>query len=268
MKFTILTENRHCDNNCINEEGLSIYIEINHNKLLLDSGITDAFFLNSKTLGINLDEVKNIVLSHGHWDHGNGLKYLNTKKTLILHPECYTQRYSLRRNMAYAGINETREELLEKFELIETREPYKIFENVWFLGQIDRKFEVPVKNLPTILEKDKIDYLYDDCGGIVIKTEKGIIVFSSCSHSGIDNIIEQAKQITREDRIIAVIGGFHLKEVNSYTDQVIQYFKDNNVQSAYMGHCTADEIIDYFKEQLSGITRVKKLFAGAKFEIN
>lgn len=101
--------------------------------------------------------------------------------------------------MEYAGINETREELLKKFELIETKEPYQIFENVWFLGQIDRKFEVPIKNLPTVLENGKIDYLYDD-SGIVIKVEKGIIVFASCSHSGINNIIEQAKksQMKRE----------------------------------------------------------------------
>lgn len=43
MKFMILTENRKCDNNCINEEGLSILIEMNNNKVLLDTGITDAF---------------------------------------------------------------------------------------------------------------------------------------------------------------------------------------------------------------------------------
>lgn len=267
MKIVILTENRNCNNNCINEDGLSIYIETNGNKLLLDSGITDAFLKNAKTLGINLDEVNTIVLSHGHWDHGNGLKYLNTKKTLILHPECYTERYSLKRNMAYAGINESREELSEKFELIETQKPYKIFENVWFLGQIDRKFEVPTKNLPTVLREEKTDYLYDDCGGIVVKTENGIVVFSSCSHSGIDNIIEQAKIITGENRVLAVIGGFHLKEINSYTDQIIQYFKNNKVQTAYMGHCTSDEVIEYFKEQLRGTTQIEKLFAGAEFEI-
>lgn len=268
MKFTILTENRKCNNSYINEDGLSILIEMDNNKVLLDTGITDAFLKNAESLDVNLDEVNTIVLSHGHWDHGNGLKYLNTKKILILHPECYAQRYSLRRNMAFAGINQTREELLQKFELIETREPYEIFENIWFLGQIDRKFEVPVKNLPTVLKDEKIDYLQDDCGGIAVKTEKGVIIFSSCSHSGIDNIIEQAKQITCEDRIIAVVGGFHLKEINAYTDQVIQYFKDNKVQSAYMGHCTSDEVIDYFKEKLDGVTQVEKLFAGAKFEIN
>lgn len=268
MKITVLTENRYCENNCINEDGLAIYIETDGNKLLLDSGITDAFLKNAKTLGVNLDEVNIIALSHGHWDHGNGLKYLNNRKTLILHPECYTKRYSLRRNMEYAGINESREELAEKFDLIETKEPYKIFENVWFLGEINRKSEVPVKNLPTVLENEKTDYLYDDCGGVVVKSENGIVVFSSCSHSGIDNIIEQAKRITDENRVVAVIGGFHLKEIDSYTDRIIQYFKDNRVQTAYMGHCTSDTVIEYFKEQLSGVTQVEKLFSGAKFEIN
>lgn len=61
MKITILTENRNCDNNCINEDGLSVYIEINENKLLLDSGITDAFLKNAETLGVNLDEVNTIA---------------------------------------------------------------------------------------------------------------------------------------------------------------------------------------------------------------
>ena len=266
MKFTILTEDRNGDTNCISENGLSIYIEINDKKLLLDCGITDAFLKNAKTLEINLDEVNTVVLSHGHWDHGNGLKYIKSKKTLVLHPECYTKRYSLRRNMEYAGINETREELLKKFELIETKEPYQIFENVWFLGQIDRKFEVPIKNLPTVLENGKIDYLYDD-SGIVIKVEKGIIVFASCSHSGINNIIEQAKKITNEDRILAVIGGFHLKEINPYTLEIIQYFKDNEIKRAYMGHCTSNEVIEYFERQLDGFTEIKTLFAGARFEI-
>lgn len=267
MKFVILTEDRNCNNSCVSEHGLSIYMEVENHKLLLDTGITDAFLKNAENLGINLDEVDKIVLSHGHWDHGNGLKYINKKKTLILHPECYTKRYSLRRNMEYAGISETKEELLKKFELIETKKPYQIFENVWFLGQIGRKFEVPIKNLPTVLENNKIDYLYDDCGGITIKTEKGIVVFSSCSHSGIDNIVEQAKKVTSEDKVLAIVGGFHLKEKNTYTDEIIQYFRENKIQTAYMGHCTSDEVIEYFAKQLKGVTKIEKLFAGAKFEV-
>ena len=266
MKFTVLTEDRNCDSNLISENGLSIYIEVNHQKLLLDSGITDAFLKNAKTLNIDLEQVDKIVLSHGHWDHGNGLKYMDTKKTLILHPQCFTKRYSLLRHMEYAGINETKEELGKKFELIETKNPYKIFENVWFLGEIERKFEVPIQNLPTILEDEKTDYLQDD-SGIVIQTENGIIVFGSCSHSGIHNIIEQAKKITGENKILAVIGGFHLKKIDAYTQKIVQYFKENQVQNAYMGHCTSDEVIAYFEKQLKGVTNINTLFVGAQFEM-
>ncbi len=266
MKFTILTENRKSNCNCINEDGLSIYIEVNDNKFLLDTGITDAFMKNADILGVDLKSIDKIVLSHGHWDHGNGLKYIDSKKTLILHPESYTKRYSLRRNMAFAGINQTREELCNKFELVETKEPYQIYENVWYLGQINRKFEVPKENLPTVLEKNETDYLYDDTG-VVVKTEKGIIVFSSCSHSGIDNIIEQAKEVSKEDRVLAVVGGFHLKKINPYTQKIIQYFSDNNIKEAYMGHCTSDEVIEEFRSKLKDTTNVITLYAGAKFEI-
>lgn len=170
--------------------------------------------------------------------------------------------------MAYAGINENREELKNKFELIETKDPYKIYNNIWFLGQIDRKFEVPVKNLPTVLKNEEIDYLKDDCGGIVVKLDKGIIVFSSCSHSGVNNIVEQAKKVTGEDRVVAVVGGFHLKTIDPYTEEIVQYFKDNNIERAYIGHCTSDEVIEYFIKQLDAYTKVNKLFAGAKFKID
>lgn len=209
MKFIVLTENRKSNCNCINEDGLSIYIEVENNKFLLDGGITDAFIKNAKILNVDLEAIDKIVLSHGHWDLGNGLKYIDSKKALILHPESYTQRYSLRRNMAFAGINQTREELCKKFELVETKEPYKIFENVWYLGQINRKFEVPKENLPTVLENNETDYLYDDTG-VVVKTENGIIVFSSCSHSGIDNIIEQAKEVSGDNRVLAVLVNIYI----------------------------------------------------------
>lgn len=169
--------------------------------------------------------------------------------------------------MEYAGINETKEKLLEKFEIIETKDPYKIFDDVWYLGQIHRKFDVPIKNLPTALKNGEVDYIYDD-SGIAIKTENGIVVLGSCSHSGIDNIIEQAKKVTGINRVIAVIGGFHLKEINPYTEKIVQYFKQNQVQNAFMGHCTSNEVIDYFEKQLKDCTNVKRMFVGLVFEIN
>jgi len=63
MRFTILTENRESNCNCINEDGLSIYIELENKKILLDAGITDAFMKNAKVLGIDLQEIDKWALT-------------------------------------------------------------------------------------------------------------------------------------------------------------------------------------------------------------
>lgn len=267
MKFIVLAENRK-ENICSNEDGLSLYIEVNNNKLLLDTGITDLFIKNSEILNVDLNNIETIVLSHGHWDHGNGLKYIkNTKnKTVILHPESFTDRCSIRRNMEYAGINLNLNEMKEKYSVIQSTTPYKIFENVFYLGQITRKNNFEAKKFPTALKNGEIDYLNDD-SGIVIKTENGIIVISGCAHSGICNTIEYAKLVANDNRILAVIGGFHLKDISDATMKTIDYFIENKVQKAYVGHCTSDEVIEEFEKQLNNKCTVEKLFSGAEFEI-
>ncbi len=67
--------------------GLSLYIEYNGKSILFDAGQTDIFMRNAKKLGINLDNLDAIVLSHGDYDYGNGLKYLDSKTKLICHPD-------------------------------------------------------------------------------------------------------------------------------------------------------------------------------------
>ena len=267
MKFIVLAENRKkclCDN----EEGLSLYIEIDDNKLLLDTGITDLFIKNSKILDVDLNQIETIVLSHGHWDHGNGLKYLeNTEnKTIILHPECFTDRYSIRRQGEYAGINLKLEEMSEKYNTIQSREPYQIFDDVWYLGQIERANDFEAREFPTELKNGEIDYLKDD-SGIAIKTNNGIVVISGCSHSGICNTVEHAKKVTKENKVYAVIGGFHLKNINKITEDTIKYFINNNISKAYMGHCTSDEVIVEFEKKLKGKCEVEMLYAGLDFKI-
>lgn len=265
MKLIVLSENRK-QNECLNEDGLSLYIEVGQNKFLLDTGITDLFIKNAEILGIDIEAIKTIVLSHGHWDHGNGLKWLRDNKTIIMHPESFTKRYSIRRNMDYAGLNQTFQEMENKFNVIQTKEPYKILENVWFLGEIERNNDFEAKTFPTVLEGGETDYLTDD-SGIVIKTDKGLIVISGCSHSGICNTVEYAKKVAQDNNIVAVIGGFHLKELDEVTEKTIRYFIDNNIQSAYVGHCTSDKVIEEFVKRLDNKCKVEKLFAGAKFEV-
>jgi len=267
MKFTVLSENRK-SGMCENEEGLSIIFEINDRKILFDTGSSDLFVKNAELLGINLEEVDTYVLSHGHADHSNGLKHVQGHKNLILHPDSFIGRYSLRQQK-FVGLNQKEDEMSSKFNIIKTREPYVIFENVYFLGQIPRIIDFEGEgNLSTVLnlETGEKDLTLDD-SGIVIKTDEGIIVVSGCAHSGICNTIEYAKQITKDERVLAVIGGFHLRKLNDTTNKTAKYFLDNNVQTLYMGHCNTDEVIQEFEKQLGDKCAIETLYSGASFEI-
>ena len=132
MKFIVLADNRVGDNTCLNEDGFALYIELDNNTFLFDTGETDLFIKNAEKLNIDLNKVSTVILSHGHHDHANGLKDLTGGKKVILHPGCFCNRYSPRRNMEHAGMNQTEEEITNRFDLIKTKEPYEVCENVYF----------------------------------------------------------------------------------------------------------------------------------------
>ena len=84
-------------------------------------------------------------------------------------------------------------------------------------------------NLPMTNEEGE-DYAHLDDSGRVIKTQEGLIIISGCAHSGICNTVEYAKNVTGDNRIISVIGGFHLKQVDERTLKTIEYMKNNSVK--------------------------------------
>ena len=86
MKITVLVDNK--SGRCPGDHGLSFLIE-NSEKILFDTGASDLFLKNAKMLDIDINDIDFIVLSHGHWDHGNGLKFIKNKK-LICHPGCFS----------------------------------------------------------------------------------------------------------------------------------------------------------------------------------
>jgi len=89
------------------------------------------------------------------------------------------------------------------------------------------------------LETD--DFIYDD-SALVYTTPKGIYVITGCSHSGICNIIEHAKNVTGDDRVLGVIGGFHLLSLDSRAEQVITYLEKQKIPKLFPCHCTSFQV--------------------------
>jgi 7,8-dihydropterin-6-yl-methyl-4-(beta-D-ribofuranosyl)aminobenzene 5'-phosphate synthase len=233
LKVTILNDNAP-GRNCLAEYGLSFLVEADK-KILFDTGATDVYLQNADRLGISLNDIDSIVLSHGHWDHGNGLKYISDKQ-LICHPEVFSKRYNKKENR-YIGLNQTRTEIDARFKVATYREPYQISPQIFFLGEIPRNNNFEAKSTYFYFEGGEEDFVPDDSGLAVI-TASGLVVISGCAHAGICNTIEHAKKITGISSVSAVIGGFHLRTNNEQTRKTIEYFKASGIKDIYPTHCT------------------------------
>jgi len=244
MRLTVLNDNTA--GKCSAEHGLSFLIE-DSRKILFDVGPSDIFLKNSKKLNIDLEEIDTIVLSHGHWDHGNGLKFIKNKK-LICHPECFIKRYRKKDN-SYIGLPITLEEAKKNFQLTLTKEPFKVTENITFLGEIPRINNFEAKRTTFYKEGKEDDFVMDD-SALAIKSKNGLIIVAGCSHAGICNIIEYAKKVTKLKKVHAVIGGFHLKEVDEITLKTIDYFKKERIERIHPSHCVEEPVLKKFEEVL------------------
>lgn len=235
MKLTVLTDNCAGDEFQA-EHGLSFLIEIDGEKILFDTGHTDVFLNNAKKLGINVKkEVQKVVLSHGHWDHAGGLQFLEDK-VLIAHPSAFIKRFR-KSNHSSVGIHFLKNDILKKFVFTESKVPFQITPNLFFLGEIPRINDFESQSTSFELETGKDDFVDDDSALAAIINNQ-LIVITGCSHSGICNICDYAQKVTGVQNLNTVIGGFHLKEKNRQTLETIKYFKKNNVKNVLPSHCT------------------------------
>ncbi|MGQ9777285.1 MAG: MBL fold metallo-hydrolase [Thermodesulfobacteriota bacterium] len=271
IKISILCEDQakmgFMDKPFLAQHGFSAFIET-QKKILFDTGPTDIFIYNAKLLGIDLDIIDLIVLSHGHWDHTNGLKALHTKEInkmkLLVHPDAFIDRR--KSTGEYNGISLTQEEVAERFDLILSREPYQIADEIYSLGEIPRlnNFEAKKTTFFYMNGTEKLkDFVIDDTALATI-SKKGLIIVTGCSHAGICNIVEYAKEVTKQHKVHMVVGGFHLLGDQVQLKKTIDYFLKNEVDHLYPMHCTNLPSLSKFYE----IFKIEKLCAGDTIEIN
>lgn len=90
MKLVVLADNNtYIDQYYLAESALSIYIENGEKKYIFDTGYSDVYLKNAERLGIELESLDSVIISHGHNDHTGGLAFYpkrQNKSLLIAHP--------------------------------------------------------------------------------------------------------------------------------------------------------------------------------------
>lgn len=260
VNIYVLNDDRCYNSKFTNNHGLSLFIENDDFCFLFDVGQECHFINNAKMLDLDLSKVQCLVLSHGHYDHTNALVNVDSGLKIVCHPSCMVWRKS-NRTGNYNGMPISEEEFKNKFNVIFSAKPYEISENVIFLGEIERKMDFECKKFPSTFKDGSVDTAPDD-SGVAIKTYKGLIVITGCGHSGICNTVNYAKKVCECEDVYAVIGGFHLKNIDEQADKTIEFMKQNKVKNIIMGHCTSDEVCEYFKVKLKNSIDVGMLSTG------
>ena len=147
MKWTVLSDNRCNDCALFTEHGLSIILQTEKHKILLDTGASDVFIRNAEQLGIDLSDVDYVFISHGHSDHAGGLRYFmehNRQAQVIVSPDAMSGKFFSKRGNLHSITTEWPE--IDDDRLISIDQTCEIAECLHAIAHIPQNHPMPKGN--------------------------------------------------------------------------------------------------------------------------
>ena len=250
LKITVLST-MLADGGSLGEWGFAALIEVDGNRLLFDTGARPTTVLkNARELGVDLSTIREVFLSHHHYDHTGGLLTLR-REVSGEDPEAL-QRTHVGKGIFYDRPPPSRpwaqspEGLKTEYEsmggvFVVHDNPYELFPGVWITGPVPRVY--PERNYPEngkiTTSSGAIEDTIPESQSLVINTDRGLVVISGCGHAGIINTLDYARKQINNVPVYAAIGGFHLIAAS---DDHLRWTADRMREfgvSHFMGaHCT------------------------------
>ncbi len=242
MKIVTLIENLVYKKELYAEHGLAIYIETKSKKILFDTGQSGMFLQNAKTLGIRIEDIDLLILSHGHYDRTGGLyPFLeaNSKAKVYAKKYLFAPKFSGRSRFIGTLFNPEllNDRLICVEEITEIAEDVFIMPDIAIVNSNDTHF----KGLNINVDGKFIQDEFDEELFLAIKKDEKINIVTACSHRGITNICTAATNHFRLP-VGLILGGFHLKDcTNKQYIQISDYLRILKPESIGACHCTGVE---------------------------
>jgi 7,8-dihydropterin-6-yl-methyl-4-(beta-D-ribofuranosyl)aminobenzene 5'-phosphate synthase len=249
---------------CCAHHGLSLVITArvggDRQVLLFDAG-PEAYTVtrNGALLGVPFGTVGAVALSHGHWDHAGGLAeavrlvVANNGGVPVpchVNPGMFVSRANMRPDgsyQAYKDIPSPRELAASGAEVVNTPEARLLLERTFYLsGEIprvtpyERGYPGHFKRAADGRSWEPDPWLLDERYIAAHVKGKGIVVLTACSHSGVVNVLKNARELFGDVPLHAVMGGFHLagSTVQPAIAETVRDLGEFGLKRIAPAHCT------------------------------
>ena len=228
------------------EHGLSILLQTERHKILLDTGASDVFIRNAELLGVYLSNVDYVFISHGHSDHAGGLRYFlehNLQAQVIVSPDAMSGQFFSKRGNLHSITTEWPEIGNDRLILID--QTSEITEGIHVIAHIPHNHPMPKGNQNLYVQDVNGDYIHDDFRHELALYVDGLL-FTGCAHSGLENILAACPW-----PVHTVVGGFHLldgqeseEELAALAQRLTSHYPKTLF---YTSHCTCDHVYEVMR---------------------
>ena len=281
MRMTVLIENDPPSDGAELEAefGLSLLFDLGETRILFDTGDSGVFADNAARLGRDIANVELAVLSHQHFDHGGGLARfleLNDHAKVYLRRAEHADRFSRFPDRTHPigidlGLLEQRPD-----RFVELGETTEIRPGVTLVMEAGSRHPRPPGNERLLVQRD--DQLeadpFDHELTMVLHEDDGMVVVTGCSHSGVLNMIDAAMERFPDQRLKAVVGGFHLIGLPAADSMALSRPEVEDIGREirarcdgpiFTGHCTGHKAFGVLEDVLGD--QLRHLTIGATTEI-
>ncbi len=273
MRITALLENTTNEQALKSAHGLSLYIETGKHKVLFDTGPNGFFADNALKLGISLEDVDTLIISHGHSDHGGGLKRfleINKKAKIYVRPTAF-EGHSIKVLFFQFPVSLDKK-LYDPERFVYTDAVHCIDDELLLFSDVQGKKCLSssgnklYKRASRGIEQDDFDHEHN----LLIACQGKSVLLAGCAHRGIVNIVERAEELT-DGKLDVAIGGFHL--YNSPTGKSESDVLINEVANALSNwsakyctcHCTGKKAFNLMHRKLG--SQMEYLSTGRTIEV-